>query len=163
MTIESIADGNVVSIHYTLRDPDGDVIDSSDGGDPLLYLHGAGNIVPGLEKQLTGKKTGDKVSAVVEPKDGYGEASGQAEKAPREAFDSPDLGVGMQVVAQTADGQQIALWIAEVTDEHVLVTPDHPLAGVTLHFDIEVGEIRAATDEEKAHGHPHGPGGHHHH
>jgi FKBP-type peptidyl-prolyl cis-trans isomerase SlyD len=163
MTIEAIADGHVVTMHYTLRDPDGEIIDSSQGSDPLAYLHGANNIVPGLEKELTGKKVGDKVQAVVAPADGYGEPSGNEEKVPRSAFeDGSGLEAGMQVFAQTPDGKTFALWVVGVDDESVTVSADHPLAGVTLHFDIEITEVRAASDEEKAHGHPHGPGGHDH-
>jgi FKBP-type peptidyl-prolyl cis-trans isomerase SlyD len=161
---QQIADGMVVSMHYTLTNPDGQVIDSSSDGDPLTYLHGAGNIVPGLEAKLAGAGVGDKVNAVVAPADGYGERSGpEPQPVPRDRFpEDADLKPGMQIVAQGPSGEQFALWVVGLKDNDVLLDHNHPLAGVTLHFDVEVTEIRAATDEEKAHGHPHGPGGHDH-
>jgi len=166
MTNEAaIADGMVVAIHYTLKNPEGDVLDSSSGSDPLSYLHGASNIVPGLEKELTGRRIGDTVSAVVAPADGYGERSGpEPQQVPRSAFpDDAELEEGMQIIAQGPDQQAFPLWIVEVSEEHVVVDHNHPLAGVALHFEVEVTDIRAATDEELEHGHPHGPGAHHHH
>ncbi len=160
-----VADGLVVSIHYTLKAPDGTLLDSSEGSDPLLYLHGAENIVPGLEKQLTGKAVGDKVVAVVPAAEGYGERTGpEPQKVPRTELPADaDLIPGMQIIAESGDGQAFPLWIVEADDEHFTVDHNHPLAGVTLHFDVEIAAIRAATDEEKAHGHPHGPDGHDHH
>jgi FKBP-type peptidyl-prolyl cis-trans isomerase SlyD len=160
----AVADGMVVSVHYTLKTEEGEVIDSSDGDEPLMYLHGAGNIVPGLEKQLAGHVVGDRVKAVVEPEDGYGEHTGdEPQMVPRESFpEDADLYEGMEVMAQGPEGEMFPMWIVGLTDDHVLVDENHPLAGVTLHFDVEVTEIRAATQEELAHGHPHGPGAHAH-
>ena len=158
-----ISAGKVVAFHYTLTDDDGDVIDSSDGREPLDYLHGAGNIVPGLERQLVGKTTGDRLDAIVPPSEGYGERTGAPQAVPRGAL-PPDLDPmpGMQLMAQGPDGQPFPLWIARVDDEQIWVDRNHPLAGVTLHFAVEIVSIRDASAEETAHGHPHGPGNHHH-
>ncbi len=163
MASEAIADGTVVTIHYTLRDSDGHVIDSSSDGEPLCYLHGADNIVPGLERELNGRRVGDRIQAVVAPEDGYGTRSGpEPQEVPRSAFpEDADLEEGMQVVANGPDGS-FPLWVVDVDQERVIVDHNHPLAGVTLHFDVEVAGVRAATADEKQHGHPHGPGGHHH-
>jgi FKBP-type peptidyl-prolyl cis-trans isomerase SlyD len=160
----AVAAGKVVSIKYTLRDDDGDVIDASEDGDPLEYLHGADNIVPGLERQLLGKVTGDKLTAVVPPAEGYGLPEGPGpQPVPRAAFpDDAELEQGLQFFARGPDGQQMALWVVEVNDDVVLVDANHPLAGATLHFEVEITAIRDATAEETEHGHPHGPHGHHH-
>jgi FKBP-type peptidyl-prolyl cis-trans isomerase SlyD len=154
----------VVSVHYTLKNDEGDVIDSSEGEEPLMYLHGAGNIVPGLERQLAGRGVGDRVQAVVAPEEGYGEHSGdEPQLVPRASFpDDADLYEGMEVMAQGAEGEMFPMWIVGLTDDHVLVDDNHPLAGVTLHFDVQIAAIRTATKEELAHGHPHGPGAHAH-
>lgn len=163
MSDTAVAEGKVVSIHYTLRDDEGSVLDSSQGGPPMMYLHGAENIVPGLEKQLTGQSVGDKVEAVVPPAEGYGERRGPGpQQVPRSAFpEDADLEVGMQVMAQGASGDPIALWLVGLAEDHVLVDTNHPLAGVTLHFEVEITGVRAASEEELEHGHPHGPGGAH--
>lgn len=158
-----VADGKIVTLHYVLTDAEGEEIDRGGAEDPLLYLHGHGNIVPGLERELSGKKVGDKVKAVVPPGEGYGEASGHVEAAPKKMFPpGMPLEVGMEFVAEGPDGSVIPLFIREVHDDQVLVTPDHPLAGVELHFDVEITEIRDASAEEIEHGHPHGPHGHGH-
>lgn len=159
-----ISHGSVVSFHYTLTDDDGDVIDSSEGREPLAYLHGFGNIVPGLERQLEGLSIGDALDAVVPPGEGYGEVNPAGiQKAPRAAF-PPDaeLQPGMQVAAQGPGGQWIPLWIREVHEDFVIIDRNHPLAGVTLHFAVQIVSVRAGSEEELAHGHPHGPGGHGH-
>jgi FKBP-type peptidyl-prolyl cis-trans isomerase SlyD len=160
---EVVESGTVVTMHYTLKDPEGEILDTSSGREPLAYLHGASNIVPGLERQLTGKRVGDSVQAVVPPAEGYGERQGPPQPVERSAFPADaELEPGMQVMAQTKDGQAFPLWIVQVTGEEVLVDANHPLAGVTLHFDVEITSLRHASEEEKAHGHPHGPGGHDH-
>lgn len=159
-----IEDGQVVSIHYTLTLDNGEVVDSSDGGDPLEYLHGASNIVPGLERQLTGRAVGDRVNAVVQPGEGYGDRDEDAiQSVPRTAFPG-DVAIeaGMQFFAHLPEGGEQPIWVVAVDDETVTVDPNHPLAGEVLNFAVEVTGIRAATEEEMEHGHPHGPEGHHH-
>ena len=162
----TVRDGLVVGINYVLRDGEGELLDQSDGH-PLAYLHGGNNIVPGLESQLVGKRVGDKVLAVVSPQQGYGEANeGRMQVLPREAFGDMDLDVGMQLATRDPEtGGVIPFWIAEVGPDGVTIDFNHPLAGVTLHFDVEIVLIREATDDERAHGHPHGLDGHagHHH
>ncbi len=163
---ETLADGKVGLFHYTLKDGEGNTIDTSDGKDPMVYLHGAGNIIPGLERQLTGKTVGDVLDAVVPAAEAYGEASGEAPQAiPRDQFpaDVP-LQKGMGMRAQDAQGAPLMIFITDITESHVFVTAEHPLAGKELHFHVEIVRIRDANADEIAHGHPHGPDGtaHHH-
>lgn len=154
----------VVTLSYTLRDDDGEVIDQSQEGSPLLYLHGARNIVPGLEEQLEGVAEGESIRATVSPEKGYGPRVGEAQEVPRSLFPADaELTAGMQVVAHDDEGRQIPFFITGFTDETVTVDPNHPLAGETLHFEVTVESLRDATEEEIVHGHPHGPGGHEHH
>jgi FKBP-type peptidyl-prolyl cis-trans isomerase SlyD len=159
-----ISHEKVVSIHYTLTDNAGTVLDSSSGGHPLAYLHGFGNIIPGLENALEGKATGDKLSVTVEPGEGYGERDeGLVQAVPRTAFKGvKELAPGMQFQAQGPQGTRLVV-VTQVTEDLVTVDANHPLAGQTLHFEVEVSEVRDATSEELEHGHVHGPGGHHHH
>jgi FKBP-type peptidyl-prolyl cis-trans isomerase SlyD len=163
-TQAAIGDGMVVSMHYTLRDDDGEVLDTSRDGEPFAYLHGAGNIVPGLERELAGKGIGDVVEAVVPPEDGYGERSGpEPQPVPRDRFPADaDLEEGVQVYARGPAGEAFALWVAGVDGDQILLDHNHPLAGVTLHFAVEITAIREATSEEIEHQHPHGPEGHAH-
>lgn len=156
-----IRDDSVVTLKYVLKNDAGEILDQSEGDDLLVYMHGAENIVPGLESALTGKKVGDKVDAIVKPEDGYGEASGESERVPKSAM-PPDVEVGMDLLAQDPDGEVIPFWVKGIEGDEVIVTPDHPLAGVTLHFSVEIVEVREATQEEIEHGHPHGPDGHGH-
>ena len=163
MSDNTIAAGKVVFFHYTLTDADGETIDSSREGNPLPYLHGAGNIVPGLEKQLEGKEVGASFQAVVAPEEGYGVRRGEPMPVPRDQFPQDlELQPGMQFFGEDPNGNKFPLWIAAIQEGVVLVDPNHPLAGVTLHFDVEVVSIRAASEEEVAHGHPHLPGMPHH-
>ncbi len=163
MSDNTIQAGKVVFFHYTLTNDAGETIDSSRGGNPLPYLHGAGNIVPGLEKQLEGQALGASLTAVVQPEEGYGVRSGHPMPVPREQFPADiDIQPGMQFFGEDPEGRRFPLWIAAVEDDKVLVDPNHPLAGVVLHFDVEVMSIREASDEEKEHGHPHLPGMPHH-
>ena len=163
--MSTAARDKVVTIHYTLRDEKGQIIDSSRGGDPLDYLHGHGGIVPGLERALNGKGVGEVVQISVLPKDGYGEPVGPGPRSvPRDAFpDDVDLEVGMQFFAPGPKGKPIPVWVTSVHADHVHVDVNHPLAGATLHFDVEVMAIRDATADELSHGHAHGHDGHHHH
>ncbi|MEZ6194783.1 MAG: peptidylprolyl isomerase [Planctomycetota bacterium] len=161
---KTIGDGVVVAIHYTLKLDDGSEVDSSRGGDPLLYLHGQGNIVPGLEHELTGRGPGERFEVSVSPDEGYGARFPDAVQrvSKTQLPDDFEPEVGMQLSAETAQGQFITLHIVEVGEDDIAVDPNHPLAGETLNFSIEVVSLRAATKDEMEHGHPHGPGGHHH-
>ena len=158
-----IADNTVASFHYTLTNDAGEVLDSSRGRDPLSYLHGAGNIVPGLEEAMAGKRAGDAFQVDVAPADGYGEHhAGLVQDVPRAAFQGVDeIEPGMSFQATTPQGVH-SVTVTKVTSDTITVDGNHPLAGQTLHFDVEVTEVRAASAEELAHGHVHGPGGHHH-
>lgn len=159
-----IAARKVVSLHYTLRGEDGDLIDQATPDEPFAYIHGTGSIIPGLEKALEGKSAGDKLSVSVAPEDGYGVRDDeQVQVAPRSAFHGVDhIEPGMQFQAQTEQGMQLVTVVAVENDE-VVLDGNHPLAGQTLCFDVEVAHIRDATEEELDHGHVHGPDGHHHH
>ncbi len=159
-----VAKDKVVAIDYTLRDSEGQILDQSDAGRPLSYLHGAGMIIEGLESALEGKATDDQFQVVVEPADAYGEFDdGLRQQVPRSQFDDiEDLEVGMQFRVNTDEDEFTVVTVVEIDDEEVTVDGNHQLAGVTLHFDIKVREIRDATREEIEHGHPHGPGGHEH-
>ena len=158
-----IGERTVATFHYTLTDATGKVIDSSDGRAPLSYLHGSGNIVPGLEKEMSGKQQGDSFNVVVAPEEGYGMPNPMMiQVVPREAFQGVDtLEVGMEFQAQTPQGP-MSVAIAKIEGDEVTVDGNHPLAGQALHFAIEVTDVRDASLEELTHGHVHGPGGHHH-
>ena len=158
-----IAANTVAYIHYTLKDDSGAVIDSSSGNEPLAYLHGAGNIVPGLEKALEGKQAGEKLSVKVAPDEGYG-ARDEAlvQQVPRRSFQGVrDLKEGMRFHAQTQQGP-VAVMVTRVQGDMITVDGNHALAGMTLNFEVEVTKVREATAEELLHGHVHGAGGHHH-
>ena len=158
-----IEDGKVVSLDYVLKDDAGEVIDRSADGSPLLYLHGARNIVVGLERALSGKRVGDSLSVSVPPEHGYGSRRGKTWTVPRSSFPKEaKLERGMQFSTQTQDGRRMPIWIAKVQGPSVVVDPNHPLADKTLHFEVKVLEVRDASDEEKQHGHAHGPHGHGH-
>ncbi len=153
-----VADGQVVIIHYTLKNEQGEVLDSSDGADALPYLHGGGNIVAGLENALSGKSVGDKVDVVVSPEEGYGLRNPDAvQQVPRDAFPpEAEVVVGAQFVMQGEGGQVIPVWVIGVEGDSVTLDANHPLAGQTLHFSVSIESTREPTEEEKAHGHPHG-------
>ncbi len=157
------ASGMVVTMHYTLSDDGGAVLDSSQDGDPLTYLHGHGNIVPGLEKALEGKEAGHKSRVTVVPAEGYGDVNPDAIfEAPRAHFpEEANLAEGQRVYADGPNGQ-IVLTVVRLTETGAILDANHPLAGKTLRFDVEVVEVRDATEEELSHGHVHGAGGHHH-
>jgi FKBP-type peptidyl-prolyl cis-trans isomerase SlyD len=158
-----IANGTVVELDYSLHLGDGKIVDQSEG-EPLSYIHGEGHIVPGLEQALAGLEVGAKKQVVVAPAEGYGEhdAAGVQEVA-RDAFPADfQPQEGMQLVAESPDGQPVQFIVKQVGLQTVTVDFNHPLAGKTLHFDVTVRGVRQATDEEKEHGHVHGPGGHDH-
>ncbi len=160
----AITENSVVAFHYTLTDEQGTTIDSSAGKEPLAYLHGAGNIIPGLEKELLGKAVGDKMQVTVAPAEGYGETLPEMiQEVPKEAFQGVEsVEVGMQFEAQTEQGGAVPVTVTAVTETTVTVDGNHPLAGKTLNFDVEITDVREASAEELEHGHVHGPGGHHH-
>ena len=158
-----IAQDAVVLIHYTLTDDEGKTLDSSAGGEPLAYLHGNGNLIPGLERELEGKTAGDKLKVKIAPKDGYGEFDkALIQRIPRRSLKGiANIQVGMQLHAQSDQGVR-AVTVTQVAGDMVTIDGNHPLAGKNLNFDVEIADVRAATDEELSHGHVHGPGGHHH-
>lgn len=153
----------VVLIHYTLRDDAGKTLDSSAGGEPLAYLHGNGNLIAGLERELEGKSAGDKLSVKIAPADGYGEYDKSlVQRIPRRTLKGiSNVHEGMQLHAQTPQGPR-AVTVTKIVGDLVTIDGNHPLAGQNLNFEVEIAEVRAATEEEIAHGHVHGPGGHHH-
>ena len=159
----NISENCVASFHYTLTDGSGKVLDSSEGQEPLSYLHGAGNIIPGLEKELLGKKVGDKLNVSVKAAEAYGERDdSMVQKLPSSMFSGVDnIEAGMEFHAETEHGLQVVT-VTAVENDEVTIDGNHPLAGVDLTFDVEITEIRAATEEEVNHGHAHGAGGHHH-
>lgn len=158
-----IAQNRVVSMHYTLKDEKGTTIDSSQGHEPLAYIQGIGGLIPGLEDALEGKIKGDKLDVTVTPEDGYGQRQdNMVQKVSKSGFQGDEeLVVGMQVQVETQNGPSIAL-VTEIKEEDVMLDLNHPLAGVTLNFNVEVMDVREATEEELEHGHVHGPDGHHH-
>lgn len=154
----------VVSLHYTLKDDSGEVLDSSSGREPLSYLHGHGNIIPGLEKALEGTTVGYHSQVAVGAKEGYGETNPDLVfEAPREQFPSDmKLEAGGRVYAEGPEGP-VSFTVVRLTDSGAVLDGNHPLAGKQLHFDVEVVDIRPATSEEMTHGHVHGADDHHHH
>jgi FKBP-type peptidyl-prolyl cis-trans isomerase SlyD len=144
-------------MHYKLTDNEGNVLDSSEGSEPLTYLHGAGNIIPGLEKALVGKVEGDTQQVTVEPAEGYGEVMPEltqtVDKAAFQGVESVE--VGMSFEAQTSDGSVQHIVVTKVDGNQVTVDANHPLAGVVLNFDVEIVSVREASKEEIAHGHVH--------
>lgn len=153
----------VALIHYTLADDEGATIDSSAGGEPLAYIHGNGNLIPGLERELEGKGEGDKLDVKISPVDGYGEFDKSLiQRVPRRALKGVgNLHVGMQLHAQSERGTR-AVTVTQLAGDMVTLDGNHPLAGKNLNFKVEIVDVREATEEELSHGHVHGPGGHHH-
>lgn len=158
-----IARNTVVAIDYTLKDDDGQVLDSSTGREPLSYLHGTGGIIPGLERELDGKQVGDELQVAIAPQHAYGQRNeALRQQVPREQFEGVEnLSVGMQFRVDSSAGP-MAITVVDVTNDVVTVDGNHPLAGVTLNFDVTVRDVREATAEELAHGHAHGDGGESH-
>ena len=158
-----IGDQKVVTLHYTLTDNDGKVIDKSEDGS-FAYLHGASNIIPGLEDALAGKSAGEEMSVSVSPEQAYGvRDEAMLQQVPKNMFeDDSQIAVGTQFHAQGPNGEMLVVTVMEVEDEHVLVDGNHPLAGVELNFDVKIIDVRDASEEEVEHGHVHAPGGHHH-
>lgn len=158
-----IEKNKVGHFNYTLTDNDGNQIDASNG-QPLAYLHGYSNLIPGLENELEGKAVGDKFTTTIKAAEAYGEVQPELiqEEVPKSMFQGVEnLDVGMRFEAQSEQGVHSVV-ITEVSDEHVTVDGNHPLAGQDLNFEVEITGIRDATEEELEHGHAHGDGGHHH-
>ncbi len=158
-----IAKNKVVSIDYTLTDSKGEVLDSSSKGRPLQYIQGMGQLIPGLEKALEGKTTGDALKAQIPAKEAYGVRDEELMQIiPKENFaDIPDLKVGMELEAESDDGVRV-ITVVGVEADRVIVDGNHPLAGMDLTFDVKIVGVREPTEDELGHGHVHGPGGHHH-
>ncbi len=155
-----ISKDRVVSIDYTLKDVNGEIIDTSDGRAPLDYVHGSGSIIQGLENALEGKAVGDELTVTIPPEEAYGlRDDSLAQSVDRKIFETEeDLQVGMQFQAPSEQGMMIVT-VTEIKDDSVTVDTNHPLAGETLHFDVAVVDVRDATEEELGHGHAHGSGG----
>lgn len=154
-----ISKDKVVSIHYKLTNNGGEVLDSSEGKAPLLYIHGNGNLIMGMEEGVEGKVKGDKLKLKIAPEKGYGVKDPElTQQVPRSAFGDQKVEKGMQF----STNQGGVVTVTEVGLDSVTVDANHPLAGVELNFDVEVMDVREATSDELAHGHVHGPGGHHH-
>lgn len=155
-----IAENKVVSMHYTLKDENGTVLDSSEGREPLVYIHGSGQIIPGLENELVEKVAGDKLNVVVSPENAYGTRREELQQVvPKENFrGDEELVVGMTVQVETNEGVAIAV-VSKIEDANVTLDLNHPLADKTLHFDVEVKEVREATKEELEQGQVHAEGG----
>lgn len=160
-----IKTGKVVTLAYTLKDEDGKVLDEANAADPFMYLHGGGQIVPGLESALEGLDTGAKKDVVVSAEEGYGEYDEDlCMTVKRSQFPAEmDVQEGMQFETQSPDGQGMVFTVESMEGDEVEINGNHPLAGEALHFSVEVLGVRDATEEEKKHGHAHGPDGHGHH
>jgi len=158
-----IEKNRVVTLNYTLRDEQGTILDASSGRAPLSYLHGKGNIIPGLERALVGKAAGDKLDVTVAPDQAYGARDERlVQIVPRTKFgEVGGLAPGMQVRVGGPQGQRIVS-VVRVDRDFVTIDGNHPLAGKNLNFDVEITDVREATEEELSHGHVHGEGGHHH-
>jgi FKBP-type peptidyl-prolyl cis-trans isomerase SlyD len=161
--VMQIADNTAVLIHYTLKNDAGEVLDSSEGEEALAYIHGQGDLVEGLEAALAGKTKGTKLSVKVSPAQGYGlREDDKVRVVPRAAFeDDSSIEPGMRFQTRTEEGVEIVT-VTQVTLEEITIDANHPLAGETLNFEVEIVDVRKATPEELAHGHIHGAGGHHH-
>ena len=159
-----VAENTIVSIHYTLSEAGGDVIETTEGDAPMSYLHGVGEIISGLEEALDGRSPGDEFSITVPPEDAYGERDESlVQEIPLDEIEHPgSLEVGMQLEAESEDDEVELVTVVAIDDESVTIDANHELAGRTLKFDVSVVEVRPATEEELEHGHAHGPGGHEH-
>ena len=155
---------SVVSLSYILKNENGEELARFETANPLAYMHGHGQIVPGLENVLEGLAIGDKKEVTVTPQEGYGEVQPQLKmKVSRNKFPADvNIEPGMQFSSKMEDGREIPFTVQAIEDGAVMLDGNHPLAGETLHFSVEVVEVRLATAEELQHGHVHGAGGHHH-
>ena len=158
-----VEQNKVVSLNYTLKNSEGLLIDTSEGREPLVYLHGVGGLIPGLESELEGLEANTKVDVVIKPEDAYGTRRDDLmHVVSKDGFQGDEeMQVGMQVQLDTENGPMVAM-IAKIEDKEVTLDLNHPLADMTLHFNVEVLDVREATADEISHGHAHGPGGHNH-
>ena len=158
-----VGNKSVVSFHYTLTNEQGAELESSRDRQPMTYLHGAHNILPGLEKAMAGKSAGDRLQVTLPPAEAYGERDPtRLRRIPAKHFRNPRrMQPGDRISLQTQQGSMPAV-VVKVGRFNVDVDTNHPLAGETLTFDVEITEVRDASAEEIAHGHAHGPGGHQH-
>ena len=155
----TITADSVVTLHYKVTAEDGTQLDSSEGKDPLTVMHGRRFLIEGLEEALEGREKGDAFSVSVEPEKAYGQrADALVQKVPKTMFEGMDVEVGMSFRATTPQGEQSVI-VVDTTEDEVVVDGNHPLAGVSLTFDVEVVDVRDATAEELEHGHAHGADG----
>ncbi len=161
---EVIRENKVVDLVFTLKSAEGEILDQAEKDDPFTYLHGADQVVPGLEAGLQGLKVGDKKKVVVSAAEGYGELDPRLKvTASRGQFPKGvELEVGTQFETETPDGDEVVFTVCAIEGDKIHVDGNHPLAGQTLHFEVEVLSIRDATADELEHGHAHGPEGHEH-
>jgi FKBP-type peptidyl-prolyl cis-trans isomerase SlyD len=158
-----IQKNTVVTLNYTLKNSAGEVLDTSEGREPLVYLHGVGGLIPGLESELDGKEKGNAFNTVIAPENAYGKRQEElVHVVPKSGFQGDEeMQLGMQVQLETEQGPTIAT-ISEIEGDNVTLDLNHPLADMELHFDVAVMDLRDATEDEISHGHAHGPGGHQH-
>jgi FKBP-type peptidyl-prolyl cis-trans isomerase SlyD len=154
---ETIAEGQVVGYRFTVRGEEGQLLAQSASDDLAYYLHGKGTSPSGLEPHMAGRTPGEKFATTLKPDDAFGERDDSRQiTVPREQFpQGAEIEPGLRIVADTPQGVTVSLWVMDVKDDEVLLDLNHPLAGKTLHFEVEIVSIRAATKEELAHGHPH--------
>lgn len=159
----NISKHKVVGIQYVLTDDQGTILDQSRPEQPLYFIQGIGQLIIGLEEALEGKTKGTSLKVSIEPEKGYGpKDESLIQEVPIDAFGGQDVQVGMQFTANAGD-HEYNVQVTSVSNGIVTVDANHPLAGATLHFEVNIEDVREATDEELDHGHVHGPGGHHHH
>ena len=158
-----IENNKVTTLHYTLKDNEGTIIDQSEDGS-FIYLHGSMNIIPGLETALTGKSAGEELSVKVSAEEGYGPRfDDRMQEVSKSMFEEgADIQIGMQFHAEGPEGDTLIVTVTEIKDELIVVDGNHPLAGMELNFDVKIIEVRDASEEEIEHGHVHGEHGHHH-
>jgi FKBP-type peptidyl-prolyl cis-trans isomerase SlyD len=159
-----ITKDKIVAFNYTLTDPEGQVIDKSEGRAPMAYLHGCGGIIAGLEEALAGKTAGDELRVEIPPEKGYGQRNEKLlNRVPKEAFKGDlEFELGLQFPVQDQDGKQRLVTIVHIEEGSVVLDANHPLAGIDLTFEVSIVEVRDATADELEHGHSHGEGGHAH-
>ncbi len=159
-----IVKDTVVTLDFTLKDDSGSILDTTEGDQPLVYIHGSNNLIPGLERELEGKSSGDSFEITIPPTEGYGERDEKKViSVSKDMFPSDQpVSAGTSYESEDNEGNPITIKVVEVNDKEVKVDANHPLAGVNLHFAVAVKDIRDATSDELAHGHVHGPGGHEH-